>query len=392
MSKTYLDRKRPSGAFALMSYSHRDIDALEKTFTALNEKGADFWYDKEMHKGEKWFEQVKEITADKNCVGIIYFVSAEFVYSDACFKEVELLDELKKTHDKFNALFVLVHEAEGAHGFSKFMENADALLKKTHTGELRKINGCIDRMYDVLDPSVLYSEMSKPEAEDDEIVDKLFDDTFKKWGCASEETGTIETLRRDGLTDDGYRVKTDSKIATDILRWKSAEWKVFAYGGDTLSAMLVTDEPVAETCLSQADDALDLLNANINKLKSGADERSKSDGVAASKKEKYFVFEEPFLQCLKRDDNGRVLRYLRASERQKYYLQLKEALEKTPVADSSDDGYFFVTDNKNRIMFSDRGSSDVYRHVHIDAYASVYPVIDIDYVKYRSYVLEKRKA
>ena len=49
----------------------------------------------------------------------------------------------------------------------------------------------------------------------------------------------------------------------------------------------------------------------------------------------------------------------------------------------------FVVDNQDNVLFADRESSDVYRHIHVDAYASVVPIIDIDLNKYRAYVKKR---
>lgn len=45
--------------------------------------------------------------------------------------------------------------------------------------------------------------------------------------------------------------------------------------------------------------------------------------------------------------------------------------------------------SQGNILFADRGSDDVYRHINVGACASLIPVIDIDYNKYKKYLLGK---
>lgn len=387
MSNTYLDRKNSDVPYLFISYSHADKEYLEKLLSALNARGADFWYDREMFEGDDWLERVKNAVFNKNCMGIIYFMSADFVYSDACYEEITLLSELKAAHEKFDYLFVLVGEDGSKPDFESFMESADAYLKAKHKGEARKVNAAMQRIYELFDDADVGRRIrvaaAKSHIADDAVAEKLYT-AFKNWGCASEETETLNALVRGELVTKDYRIKTKSKISVDTVRGKAVEWKAFSYNGDTVSAILVTDELYKETCRSLAQSTMDKINLRVNLLSANVDNEEK--------KKKHFEFDEKFLKCLKRDDKGRALRYLKTFEREKYYLQLREALEKISVTDASDDGYFFVTDGNGDILFADRGSADVYGHVHVDAYASVFPVIDIDYAEYKKYVLENSKA
>lgn len=387
MSNTYLDRKNSDVPYMFISYNHADAERLEKLMSALNARGADFWYDKEMFDGDDWLQRVDEAVQNKNCMGMIFFISPDFIYSEPCYTELERFRELKATREKFDAIYVLVGEDDSEPGFIGFMESAEAYLKAKHKGEGRKVNACTERIYSLFDDESvkrrLRIDTTKSKLASDEITEKLYN-VFKNKGCASEETDTIDALVRAELVTKNYRVKTESKILTDTVRGKAVEWKAFAYAGNTVSAILVSNELYKQTCRSLAQSTMDKMNMRVNISNSDADE--------ATKKKKHFEFDERFLSCLLRDKKGGVLRYLRAFEHEKYYLQLREALETVSVTDATDDGYFFVDGGSDRILYADRGSADVNKHVHVDAYASVFPVIDIDYTKYREYVLQNAKA
>lgn len=396
MSKIYLDRKNPDSPYVFISYSHKDSAAVQRVLTALNDKGADFWYDTDLHMGQDWYKRVCQVTDDKRCMGILYFVSPEFVYSDACFDELELLDKLTKTHAKFESACVLLGDEETP-GFNMFKTKSMQKLLMSYADKPDAVVKAVARISEKFDSKKTYCAVTYDNIDDEENVKKLFDEVFKAWGCASEEVGALDALQSDELVDRAYRVKTTCSIYTDRVHRRDTEWKVFAYSGNTLSAMLVSDELYAETCLSLAQTVMSGINDNVitslDKIDGRVAEQSdKQDAAKSHEIVKYILFEEAFLQCLQRDENGHVLRYLRSTEREKYFLQLREALEKVSIADAADDGYFFVMDGKGKIMFSDRGSDDVYRHVHVDAYASVVPVIDIDYTKYREYVLATSRA
>lgn len=383
MSKTFLERKNPNGSYVFISYSHTDGDAVSRLLTALNDEGADFWYDIKLRKGQNWLQKVKEVTASKNCVGILYLLSPEFIFSPSCFSEFELYDKIRETNENFRSCYILIDDVEP--------ENFDEFMR----GVRRKLlDKCLDNEDEILsrtseykkrfDKFLTYGTASYDGMADDKFVRSLFDDVFAAWGCASEESGKLDTLVEDGLIDGDYRIKTDCDMRTEEVNCSPAEWKAFSYNGNTLSAILASDELYAATCKSLAGNAM----AETNRLINVSDNPGADDKL---KKEKHFAFEPEFLECLIKDENGCAVRFLHAAEHEKNYMQLKEALMKVPTTDSTDDGYFFVTDNLGNVLFADRASNDVYRHIHVDAYAGIFPVIDIDLNKYKAYIKKKGK-
>ncbi|MDE7265737.1 MAG: hypothetical protein K2N52_05640, partial [Clostridia bacterium] len=183
------------------------------------------------------------------------------------------------------------------------------------------------------------------------------------------------------LVNRDYRIKTRCSI-NEGKRREEVEWKVFSYSGNKLSAILVSDKLYAATSFSFIGSMMEGLNAKVN--------NPPEEGNG-----KYLKFDEDFLPCINGFNSGKSLRLLRASEHEESYIQLKEALEKVPINDVEDDGYYFVlgtADGKEKVLFADRGSTDVYRHIHVDAYASIIPVIDFDYEMYKQYIINKSKA
>ncbi len=384
MSKTYLDRKNPSGAYAFISYSHEDSEAVSKALTALNGYGADFWYDTKLKTGDNWKEKVKEVTSNKNCCGIVYFISDSFIFSDACLEEFEMYERLKKDHGKFDAVYIFVGDEQYGN-FNEFRTATTGKLIQKHGNEaFDKVWSRVGYYSGAVDADRIFQIVSKDNIDDDVFVKKVFNDVFAAWGCASQEECKIDALVEDGIVTKDYRLLERCRIVENIVNYKNVDWKVFNYNGDTLSAMLVSDSLYAATCLSLAKDSMKSINDSVKAFQSGvADE--------ACEKAKHFKFSDEFFKCIKCDGEGNAIRFLRASEHENHYLRLREALEKPPVADSADDGYFFVQDNGGKLLFADRSSDDVYRHIHVDAYASIMPVIDIDYVKYREYALRLNK-
>lgn len=375
MGKTYFEKKNPSGAYAFISYSHADGEAVERLLAALNDYGADFWYDAALKTGQNWLDKVKEVTADKSCCGILYFVSRNFIFSEACLKEFDILADLEKTHKKFGAAYILLDDEDPV-SFQGFIASATKSLLSEHPAEFDKIIQRTGYFSKNFDRDRIYKTSSFGATDNDALVTALAKDVFASWGCMSQESGKIDALLSDGLVTADYRVKTGCRIVENLVRGQDAEWKVFAYNGDTLSAVLVAEELYGAKCLSLAAGAMDAVSDGIN----GADAN-----------EKHLQMDADFISCLKTDARGKAVRFLRAAEHENHYLRIKEALEKIPLTDPSDDGYFFVQDSQGGLLFADRGSEDVYRDIHVDAYASLVPVIDIDYNKYRLYLQNKNK-
>lgn len=131
MINTYLGRKNPSGKYVFVSYSHADGEAVSKLLSALNDYGADFWYDAELKTGQNWLKKVEEVTANKNCCGILYLVSPDFIFSEACLKEFDMAESLEKSHKKFGTAYVLMGDGDPMN-LQNFLSVSTQKLLGTH--------------------------------------------------------------------------------------------------------------------------------------------------------------------------------------------------------------------------------------------------------------------
>lgn len=91
ISKSYLDRKttiESKTPYLFISYSHKDAQIVTEILNKLYDKGVNYWYDKELHAGKKWNEEVLEKISDEKCLGVIFFCSKSFFESNPCHQEI----------------------------------------------------------------------------------------------------------------------------------------------------------------------------------------------------------------------------------------------------------------------------------------------------------------
>lgn len=77
--------------FLFISYSHKNADIIAPILKALEEKGVNFWFDKDLEVGKRWNDSVKIKISDQRCAGSILFVSEEWASSDACAEEYDYI-------------------------------------------------------------------------------------------------------------------------------------------------------------------------------------------------------------------------------------------------------------------------------------------------------------
>lgn len=82
--------------YFFVSYSHKDKENVYNCLTTLYNKGANYWYDKDLDPGDVWDEKVTSYITSDNCIGAIVFFSINMILSDACFEEIKLLIEKEK--------------------------------------------------------------------------------------------------------------------------------------------------------------------------------------------------------------------------------------------------------------------------------------------------------
>jgi len=93
--------------YAIISYSHADSEIVESELKEFDNHSVCYWYDKQMTGGMGYDKQFSKMLDNKNCKGIVFFVSDSFLLSGPCAEEMR---ELKTKYgvenpDKF-CLFI----------------------------------------------------------------------------------------------------------------------------------------------------------------------------------------------------------------------------------------------------------------------------------------------
>jgi len=97
-----------SEQYAIISYSHEDAEVVNSELKIFDKSAICYWFDERMMGGKGYDTQFFDILDNKNCKGIIFFVSDSFLLSEPCANEMEYF--LKNygigNPDKFS-LFIL---------------------------------------------------------------------------------------------------------------------------------------------------------------------------------------------------------------------------------------------------------------------------------------------
>ena len=76
--------------YVFISYSHKDFKQVYSDlafFSYNNKKRVRFWYDEGLPAGDDWFSVAKERLSDPHCVGVIFYLSENFLRSPAVLKK-----------------------------------------------------------------------------------------------------------------------------------------------------------------------------------------------------------------------------------------------------------------------------------------------------------------
>ena len=108
--------------YIFISYSHRDFQQVyhDLAFFCYNsEKRVRFWYDEGLPAGDDWAAAVSENLNRPNCIGVIFYLSENFLRSAAVRQEIELVQSLGKPYltvaleeNKFSAEAILTNETD----------------------------------------------------------------------------------------------------------------------------------------------------------------------------------------------------------------------------------------------------------------------------------------
>jgi hypothetical protein len=133
-----------SEQYAIISYSHADREAVESELKVFDKNGVCYWIDDNMKMGTTEYDkQFQEMLDNKNCKGIIFFGSDEFLLSEPCFKEMEYFKEKYKKEgrsDKF-CLFIL----PPGYPYNNFDSVKERVVKYAKdSGDIEKIDKLTD--------------------------------------------------------------------------------------------------------------------------------------------------------------------------------------------------------------------------------------------------------
>lgn len=86
--------KLSDNEYLFISYAHANSNKIYPFLNKLYDLGINFWYDEKLKVGKSWTEIALKALNDSKCKGILFFVSKEFINSDAC--EIEVREAYKK--------------------------------------------------------------------------------------------------------------------------------------------------------------------------------------------------------------------------------------------------------------------------------------------------------
>lgn len=142
-----------SEQYAIISYSHADADTVRSELNLFDKNSICYWFDERMTGGKGYDTQFFEILDNKNCKGIVFFVSDPFLLSDPCAKEMEYFKEKYGVgnSDKF-CLFVMPKNYPYDDA-DKIYEKVDKYVVESNDAEIRKklrfLNGHIELFLDL---------------------------------------------------------------------------------------------------------------------------------------------------------------------------------------------------------------------------------------------------
>lgn len=112
--------------YLFISYSHRDYKAVYSDLAHLYSRGVRFWYDKGLHVGREWEQEVEEHIKNPNCCGIIFYVSTNMFLSESVLKEIEFTRKRKKGNIIYQKNYFCVNLHQGS--ISEILHDAQNIL------------------------------------------------------------------------------------------------------------------------------------------------------------------------------------------------------------------------------------------------------------------------
>ncbi len=95
----YVPKEDSTDKYIFISYSHKDAKKVYRDlayFMYNSKTRVRFWYDEGLKFGESWVKDAGVHLEDKNCAGVLFYLSENLLLSSAVFKEIKLVKKLKK--------------------------------------------------------------------------------------------------------------------------------------------------------------------------------------------------------------------------------------------------------------------------------------------------------
>ena len=99
MNRDYPQACHEDGNFIFVSYSHIDSDRVMADIRELQIRDVNIWYDEGLALGRTWNEDdVKEHIKKDTCVGVVFYVSGNFLSSPSVWQEAEMVKNAGKNY------------------------------------------------------------------------------------------------------------------------------------------------------------------------------------------------------------------------------------------------------------------------------------------------------
>ena len=84
------------GNYVVISYCHDDTEEVVSDIEQLDSQGIHVWYDEGLVYGKKWNEQVLSLIAADKCIGVVFYVSEEYMARETFWREAKMTGDHNK--------------------------------------------------------------------------------------------------------------------------------------------------------------------------------------------------------------------------------------------------------------------------------------------------------